>query len=371
VSVAVAGWALRTPLANDPGTFLGRLLAGERGFSSTPPTDGLVAARIAGEPRSAEVRRWQLLGRVERFAVDAAKEALGDRRCESERLAIFWATGGPRVRWEETRPALVNQRPDGQRCWEGGLRLLHPFWLLQHLSNNAQALLAIDLGARGGGGVWSGANAGAQAVAGAARALHSGAIDLALVVAGDSLLAPEAQADDAWRWSQRLRGPYDLEADGAVPGEGAAALLLEREARTGPDVRISATSGAHAVAAAIDRILPDRAPPALLIDGAGLGRTDRDHDERMILARRVGDGAPLGAVTAATGQLGAATSLVQIIALGGLLQRRRAAPVAGLAAPAPGPLRPLTCAEPTVARVALGVTLPGAGLVGLVRVEVA
>src|SRR3954469_4812619 len=106
VSVAVAGWALRTPLGNDPGTFRDRLLAGERAFPSTPPADGPVVARIPGEPRSAELRRWQLLGRVERFAVDAAKEALGDRRCASERLAIFWATGGLRVRWEETRPAL-------------------------------------------------------------------------------------------------------------------------------------------------------------------------------------------------------------------------------------------------------------------------
>jgi 3-oxoacyl-(acyl-carrier-protein) synthase len=295
VSAALTGAALRAPLANHPEAFVRRLLAGERAFP----------ARIAGEPSAAHHRRWQLLGRVERFAVDAAKEALGERSYDGDRLAIFWATGGLRVRWDETRPALIEQRPDGQACWERGLRLLHPFWLLQHLSNNAHALLAADLGAHGGGGVWSGANAGAQALAAAGRALAAGAIDVALVVGCDSLLAPEVESDPAWRQ--------------VVPGEGAAALVLER---AGGRVRVEATSGAGpgALAPALARLMPGAAPEPRLLDGE---------------------------LAAATGHLGAATSLVQTIALAGLLERDPAA------------------------RAAVAVTVGPPELVGAVKVELA
>jgi hypothetical protein len=72
---------------------------------------------------------------------------------------------------------------------------------------------------------------------------------------------------------------------------------------------------------------------------------------------------------AATGQLGAATALVQIIALAALLARRQAAPIAGLQTPAPGPLRPLAAAQPFAATAGFGVTMGPPGLIGVVKVE--
>ena len=88
-------------------------------------------------------------------------------------------------------PALSRQSPDGAGAWQRGFQLLHPFWMLQNLSNNAQALAAQALGARGDGLTLGGANAGAQALAAAARALAAGAIDAAVVVGYDTLLEPE------------------------------------------------------------------------------------------------------------------------------------------------------------------------------------
>ncbi len=96
-------------------------------------------------------------------------------------------------------PALARQAPDAERAWERGLYLLHPFWMLQHLSNNAHALAAVELGARGDGLLLAGANAGAQALGAAGRALACGAIDAAVVVAYDTLLEPETLVELATR----------------------------------------------------------------------------------------------------------------------------------------------------------------------------
>ncbi len=408
MKAALSGFALRTPLGNDTDTFVRRLLAGERA-AQTVDGGRVVAPRLPGEPAAGHGR---FLGRLERLAIDTAHEALALALARApalapagpavapERLGLFWATGGLRVRWPETRPALVDQRADGRASWANGLRLLHPFWLLQHLSNNGHALLAAELPARGEGGVFGGANAGAAAVAAAARALAVGAVDVALVVGCDSLLAPEADADAGWGWSRqpldRLSAPYDIDAGGAVPGEAAAALVLRRpEDEAGrPRACVAATTGADgasgpagtdALTAALGRVwplptAPDSAPRpttrdrALLLDGAGLGVRARDDDERTALAKLCGGaGAPLGSIAAATGQLGAAMSLVQIVALASLLERRTAAPIAGLRAPAPGPLGPLARAQsldPSVS-AAVGVAIGPPGLVGVVAVEAA
>ena len=69
------------------------------------------------------------------------------------------------------------------------------------------------------------------------------------------------------------------------------------------------------------------------------------------------------------GQLGAAASVVQVIALVGALRARRLPPVGGLGRAAPGPLRVLVEGEATAGRVGLGVATGAPGLLGLVQVE--
>ncbi len=69
------------------------------------------------------------------------------------------------------------------------------------------------------------------------------------------------------------------------------------------------------------------------------------------------------------GQLGAAAAVVQAIALAAALRAGHLPPVAGLARSAPGPLRPLTAAEPTQARAGLALSAGAPGLAGAVRVE--
>jgi len=99
------------------------------------------------------------------------------------RTGVFAGLDGLHPRWDELEPALDAQRDDAAGSWERGLSRLHPFFVLRHLSNGPQALLAARLGATGEGNCCSGTIAGVQALLSAKRALECGAIDHAVVVA--------------------------------------------------------------------------------------------------------------------------------------------------------------------------------------------
>src|SRR6185295_12033989 len=98
-----------------------------------------LAAPIEDAPAASPHRRF--LDRLGLLGVEVALEALAmaDARAgavPAERLGLFCGVGGLRARWDELLPALARQRPDGEGAWERGLRGLHPFWMLKHLSNN-------------------------------------------------------------------------------------------------------------------------------------------------------------------------------------------------------------------------------------------
>jgi hypothetical protein len=342
-----------------------------------------LSASIPGSPRGKEHRRF--LRRLELFAVDAGVEAYAGRAVDGERLGLFTATGGLRPDWDELTAALVRETPDTGSAWERGLRNLHPFWLLRHLSNNVHALLGAELGAHGEGATFGGSNAGAQALSGALRALEAGTIDVAVVVAYDDVSTPEALADGARRGSlttrslEALAAPYDVDAAGGVPGEAAAALVLERAlgGREPPLALLDAVASgdgepqharASTLSEAVRRFRRGRSAGPLLVDGASRANPDLDLEERVVLAAEIDADSRLGSTAAASGRLGAATSLVQVIALSHLLAAGVAAPVAGLSRAPRGPLAPLDRVESHAFRSALGVELSAPGLIGLVEV---
>jgi len=393
VKAAVTGWAWRTPLGGDLDSAMRRLWAGERAAAPNPHFDaGGYACQIVAPVREdpAVSRNARFLRRMGLLALEAgvlAIRAAGKTPGDGfgDRFGVFAAVGGLRAHWEELVPALEGQSADAARAWERGLGRLHPFWLLTHLSNNAHALLAAEVGARGEGVTFSGATAGAQALAAAIRALEADAIDAACVVAYDSLIEPETlvrlgRAGGA-RGPGPIAAPYDELADGVVPGEGAAALVLERMDRAGPRalVAVAAGNGADGAggepsAAAIARVaapLASRgsAGSPLVIDGAARALVALDRDEREALATIAGSSAPLIATAAAMGRMGAASGLVQAIALGQALRRGLLPPIAGLKRPAAGPLLPVTSASATSAAAGLALSTGAPGLVGVIKVE--
>lgn len=382
---AVTGWALRTPLGDTPQRVIEHLLRGARAAQPNPRFAAetypcTLAAPIPGEPRPSPHDR--IMRRMGRFALDTAHEALvGARVTSGPRLGVFAAMGGLRAHWDELMPALARQRDDLSHCWASGLKDLHPFWLLRHLSNNAQALLAQDIGAGGDGVTLTGASAGAAAVGAAIAALTAGAIDAALVMAYDSLIEPETLIELAARGAltpgsaAELGAPYGERGSGGVPGEAAATLLLEPESRADRVLAlIEAADGADGQKAlpalsTLAQVVARLASEDSVIDGCALGLPALDAAEREILSGVVDPGAQLLAITAATGCLGTATPVVQAIVLGSLLRHGVLPPIAGLDRPAPGPLVPLVAAMPTKARSALGLSIGAPGLVAAIRVS--
>jgi 3-oxoacyl-[acyl-carrier-protein] synthase II len=189
-------------------------------------------ARIPGDPRPSRHQRF--LRRVGLFAVEAAIDAVALSKVErGERLGLFAAIGGLQPSWDEIMGALEKQTDELGDLWARGLKELHPFWMLRHLSNNTHALLAAELGALGEGATFGGAVSGAQAIAAASRAIAAGAIDAAVVVAADSLIEPEVVLE------RESRG----ETKDAL-AEAAAALVLERDPKTPPLGAIAAFDAA-------------------------------------------------------------------------------------------------------------------------------
>ncbi len=384
---AITGWAWRTPLGHTIEEAMARLLAGERAAVAGPACP--VAAPLRAEP--ARSRHARFLRRMGLFGMEVAHEALARSGAgRGPRTGLFAGVGGLRAHWDDMMAALAGQRDDGERAWERGLRDVHPYWMLRHLSNNVHALASVELELRGEGATYGGATGGAQAIAAAARALEDGAIDAALVLAYDSLLEPETLVELAARGAiagaAAPPAAYDARAAGFVPGEAAAAVVLVRERDAAAPLAwieaIATADGAPsepaapAIGRAIARLAGflravDRPGGAGLVDGAARARPELDAAERAALAGAVPPETPLAAISAAMGQLGAATSVVQAIALAEALRRGALPPIAGLERPAPGPLVPIARAAPTEARAALGISTGAPGLVGAVRVEVA
>jgi 3-oxoacyl-(acyl-carrier-protein) synthase len=283
--------AWRTSLGSSVLDVIARVRAGDR--AAIADSRGYACTTIAPireePPRSRNVR---FLRRMGLLGLEAATEALAASGVGGgSRVGLFSGVGGLRAHWDDMIAAFANQRDDGERMWERGLASVHPYWMLRHLSNNVHALASAELDLRGEGATFGGGNGGAQAMASAIRALHAGAIDAALVVAYDSLLEPETLVE---------LGARNWPAQGLVPGEAAAAIVLVRSDARFPQVAVRDAAGRDALARC----------------SAAVGDGDRD---------------AYVAVAQSLGQLGAATALVQAIALAEL-----AVPVAiGLHSAAP------------------------------------
>ena len=426
MTVAITGAAWRTPLGASIDGAMARLYAGERAITAHAPPSYVCTLGAAIRTTPAPSRQSRFLRRMGSFALEVAREAVGEH-ADRDRVGLFSGVGGLRAHWDDMMPALANQLDDGTDAWARGLRDVHPYWMLRHLSNNAHALAAAELGLRGEGATFGGATAGAQAIASACRALEDGAVDAALVIAYDSLLEPETLVElgarrAATRATANPPPAYDDGAAGFVPGEAAAAIFLVRDDAPGA-VTITVRDTADGARgepemAAVARVVRALGMAAI-VDGAGAAWPDADHAERAMLAELAALGRSTGfapssadldkacdtrndgdveramrargdalddatrdtnigrdhqialtALTAAMGKLGAATAVVQAIALAECLRRGQVYPVAGLQSPSAGPLRPVNRTRPTDATAALGISTGAPGLAAAIRVEV-
>ena len=386
----MTAWSWRTPMGNDEDVLV-RLLAGENGFQTKTRFDNslydcpLVAA-INDTPVASKHQRY--LRRMGLFALELAKEVAlkaNIQQQQPERVGLFFGYGGLRAHWNDLMPAFAEQVSETSQCWQRGLHLLHPFWMLQHLSNNAHAIAAQELGACGDGATYSGGNAGAQAIAAAIRALNTGSIDTAIVVGYDSLLEPETLVELRQRHainrqdSDKLIAPYSGYAQGFVPAEAAAAIVLQRADSTSKAqcyIQALACADGNPHPASINtfaQMTKKLLQAGDVIDGVGLAQSDYDLSEKnmlkTILANQNYPPTTLTCLASSLGQNGAAHCLLQAIALSEFLKRQTLPAIHGLKVAESGLLLPLTVATHTTSRAALTLSASAPGLAGVLRVE--
>jgi 3-oxoacyl-(acyl-carrier-protein) synthase len=388
---AITGFSLRTPLGDEIDTLLSRLYAGERAASINAHFDAHtypchLASTLRSSPKPTKHRKF--VKRMGLFGMEVGAEALSRSglSLKGPRLGLFCGYGGLRAHWEDLMPVLEKQEGDERAtdAWAKGFSILHPFWMLSHLSNNAHALLSIDIGAKGDGTTTAGANAGAQALCAAIHSLAVGAVDAALVFAYDSLVEPEtilslgiSGAATSAMDPNEVIAPYDKQAAGFVPAEAACALVLERssEAIDRAMARISVAalgdgSAGFPKVETLERALAQVWQGETILDGIALANPAEDAEERARMAKIMGEQTTLIAIAAAIGQMGGATAPLQAILLAHCLKKGMLPPIAGLKTPAEGPLKPLLQAEPTRAKSAVALSAGQPGLASALRVEI-
>jgi len=241
--IVVTGLGCVSPLGTDAASTWQALLAGRSGVARLPADfDPRLPVQIAGrvpgpvDPGELPAKELRRLDRAILLALAAAREALADARlvsgesCDGDRtgVAIGSGIGGIGTLGENQRALL-----------EAGPRRVSPFFIPMTLANMPAGMVAIRHGLRGPNlcHVTACASA-AHALGESLRILQRGDADVMvaggteaaitpLVVAGFANMQALSRQNEA---PARASRPFDRDRDGFVLSEGAAVLVLEREA---------------------------------------------------------------------------------------------------------------------------------------------
>lgn len=320
--VVVTGYGATTPLGGDAASTWDGLLSGRSGVTAITEEwvdryelPVRIAAQLATDPtetlKRVEARRWD---RCEQVAMIAAREAwqhagLSEGAVEPERLGVVIGTGiGGAL-------TLLGQDDALER---DGMRKVSPLTIPMLMPNGPAAYVGLELNAQGGvHAPVSACASGAEALAIAWRMLRAGEVDV--VVAGGAeacitaiplagfaqMRAMSTRNDDPERASR----PFDTGRDGFVLGEGAGAMVLEREefaSARGATVHgrlagVGTSSDAyHITAPEPEGIGASRAISAALRTG-GVEPSDVGHVNAHATATVVGDVAEAAAIRSSIG----------------------------------------------------------------------
>jgi 3-oxoacyl-[acyl-carrier-protein] synthase II len=240
--VVVTGMGVVTPVGVGVRDFFDSLVAARSGVrlvspALDPTSSGLVAATIEHDvgPRSQD-RVPSRVDRATQLALAAVRQAAADASLalseeESFRAGVYWGTGlGGATSIEESYRKLY--------AGDGRVR---PTAVVLAMSNAAAGHISIELGLRGPIlNVSTACSSSASAIGEAYRAIRGG--DAAVIVAGGSEALVTLGNLRAWDAMQALAHadardparsckPFSANRSGIVLGEGASALVLEREDR--------------------------------------------------------------------------------------------------------------------------------------------
>ncbi len=262
-SVAITGLGSVSPLGMDTPAMWQAICAGQSGIGPIRSFDPVgFDCKIAGQVGDYKIRDFvpkkyrkatKLMCRDIEFAVIAAKEAFasaghttkgtddGDITINPVRTAVEMGAGLISCDLEEMAPAVAASLTDGKfdiRKWgHEGLPQVTPLWLLKYLPNMLACHVGIIHDLQGPSNTITCAEvSGHLAIAEAAEMIIRGDSDMAVAGAGESKLNPVVMARQSLLQRCSVRNdspeqacrPFDADACGAVFGEAAAAVLLEK-----------------------------------------------------------------------------------------------------------------------------------------------
>lgn len=249
--VLITGLGMITPLGSDSSSSFAAALQGQSAIRPAPTdiTGGLsnlLMAAVAADPASLLDKKFASLDRATQFALVAADEALkhasiSSHPADSARFGVFAGIGfggahtldGLYARYFAalTAPSHAHKNPT----------VMHPLSVPRMMANAAAAAVSMHYGLAGASNTYSVACASSAVAAGEAfRAIRHGYLDAAVVLGTESMLTPgslmawnalRVMAKPDSRNPAHSCRPFSLDRNGFVLGEGAAALVLESQAR--------------------------------------------------------------------------------------------------------------------------------------------
>jgi 3-oxoacyl-[acyl-carrier-protein] synthase II len=191
-----------------------------------------------------DVKSLRLMAPAVAFGVAAAELAVKDSgfdpaTADPVRFGAFVGSRGHGTDREDLLPAVQLASSSGTfeitKFASEGLGRVNPMWLLKGLANNVLYFLALKYNAQGmNNNISLGSVGGTIAIGEAFEGIRRGYVDVALTAGYDSMLDLDrlemfgnSGLVTAATDPSGAGRPFDRHRDGFVPGEGAAALLLE------------------------------------------------------------------------------------------------------------------------------------------------
>lgn len=248
--VLITGMGMISPLGADKATSFAKALAGKSAVTAAGAKIAewlphiLVAATTDPEPLLD--KKYAGMDRATQFALVAAQEAMAEAGMRSPpddapRFGVFVGIGFGGAHTVDSQysrfygtlhnPAETNKNPT----------VMHPLSVPRMMANAAAAMVSMRYGLRGTSNTYSVACASSAVAAGEAmRAIRHGHLDAAIVLGTEAMLTPGSMI--AWNALRVLAKPDPVDParsckpfaqgrSGFVLGEGAAAIVLESEAR--------------------------------------------------------------------------------------------------------------------------------------------
>lgn len=249
--VLITGLGMISPLGADKASSFAGALQARSAIRPAPPSIAerlpqVLVAPAAAEPDQLLDKKFGGLDRATQFALVAAQEAMLDAGIaappdDAARFSVFAGIG---FGGAHTMDKLYARHFEAVHASGQGSRsptVLHPLSVPRMMSNAPAAAVSMHYGLRGASNTYCVACASsAVAIGEALRAIRHGYLDAAIVLGTEAMLTPGtlmawnalrvmAKPDPAD--ASRSCRPFALHRSGFVLGEGAAALVLESEAR--------------------------------------------------------------------------------------------------------------------------------------------